>query len=367
MIYIEKGEKAILPKKYHGLNNLSAIIYDQLREIFQSDNYNDLWKAEFDINKKNQVLLREFKAGKIHSLDWMKANGLNEEIVIVLAKHLIISIVSDFVDFIYESLNCAKKGKMTVAYALLRKPFSDELLILEQLLYDPHDFIQRFFHSGNPNEYDPSSRALDKKLIIRNALTKIKPQLILNEDLIYEIRYDKTSEIGINGISNQALHIVTNDKNYKTDDQNLNFVFSVDDDIKLYWNHYYFFVPYLLLYSASIIDALIFKYLDDEGSKNLQAVKSLRRVVGTVVWAERVKTSMKESSNVMFDAMKAIIEIECKNCLRQNKFSRKQFESFFETEELICSKCKENVLVTHKSIEPIKEYLKAISQSNQNP
>jgi hypothetical protein len=55
---------------------------------------------------------------------------------------------------------------MTVAYALLRKPLTDELIILEQLLTDNQNFICRFFHSGNPNKHEPSNRNIDKKKII---------------------------------------------------------------------------------------------------------------------------------------------------------------------------------------------------------
>ena len=44
------------------------------------------------------------------------------------------SVLADFVNFTFESLSCAMRGKMAVAFALLRKPFTDELLIFEQIL-----------------------------------------------------------------------------------------------------------------------------------------------------------------------------------------------------------------------------------------
>lgn len=160
MIYIKEKEKVNLPKKYHKINNVCAFIYDQLTEIFAENTYKGLLSTKFNVQPN---LMTSFKDGTIHPLDLLKQHQLDDELTTILTKHITMSIVSDMVNFIYESFSCAKKGKMTVAYALLRKPFTDELLILEQLLYDPKDFINRFFHSGNIEEYDPSLANIDKK------------------------------------------------------------------------------------------------------------------------------------------------------------------------------------------------------------
>lgn len=161
VLYIEDGDDILLPKKYHKINNICAIIYDQLTEIYNEYSYNELKHTSFKFTA-NSVLVEELKANKIHALDWLKQNNLNNEITSVLTKHLISAIVHDFLNFMFESLNCAKKGKMTVAYALLRKPITDELLILEQLLVDKTEFIDRFFHIAIPDNYDPSSKQINK-------------------------------------------------------------------------------------------------------------------------------------------------------------------------------------------------------------
>ncbi len=366
MIYIDDEEDVILPKKYHEINNICAIIYDQLTEIFVADNYKALKKAEFNLDPKTQLLVSELRSGKIHVLDWLKVNDLNDELTMVLTRHITMSIVSDFVNFMYESLSCAKRGKMTVAYALLRKPLTDELLILEQLLYDPHEFIKRFFHSGEPADYDPSHQNVDKRDIIRKALTKLKPTIIFYEDILYELRYDKSCPSGINGISNHALHIVTRDKNYKTPNQNLNFVFSGEEDIIDYWDHYYYFVPYLLIYSVSIIDNIIFRYLPDKGNDNLRAVKSFRRLIGLVLWTEKTKQSnMKKAVKKMFEAFSLAIKIDCKKCKKKIEFTKADFEFFFESEILLCPCCVQNLLTTSKSIQPIKSFMEGIADDTK--
>ena len=215
-----------------------------------------------------------------------------------LVKHVTMSILGDFVNFVYESLSCAQRGKMEVAYSLLRKPFLDELLIFEQILIDRTDFINRFYHKGEPKLYDPSDKAINKKEIIQKSLEQIRNTHFFSDELIYTLRYDKSSTSGINGISNQALHIVTNDPNYRTNDQELNFVFSVKEDHLRYWDHYYYFVPHLLFYSVAVIDEILFKYVSGEVAQAHKTVKELRRMICFLLLSEKNHKSKKQKSNL---------------------------------------------------------------------
>jgi hypothetical protein len=356
-IHIDKNEKIALPKKYRPVNNICAIIYDQLTEIYKRANYKDLQEGNIKLDPKTQKLVKDLRENKIHVLDWLKENELNDELTTLLTKNITLAVSSDFLNFIFESLSNAKRGKMTVAYALLRKPFMDELLILEQLLVDPHDFIQRFFHSGNPEDYDPSDKNIDKKTIIKNAIGKLNANIVYTEDLIYDLRYNKSAPNGLNGMANHALHIVTRDKNYKTERQNLNFVFSGKDDFVEYWDHYYYFVPYLLIYSVSIIDTIIFNYLPDQANQDLKAVKALRRFIGTILWTEKTRQNLKKASNKMYEAMRMSIVLHCKKCKRDVKLTKPDFEYFFETETFLCPTCMRNLLTTHEAVKSIKTFI----------
>jgi hypothetical protein len=356
-IHIEKNEKIALPKKYRPVNNICAIIYDQLTEIYKRSNYQDFLDHNIKLDSKTQKLVKELRADKIHILDWLKENELNDDLTRLLTKNITLAVASDFLNFFFESISNAKRGKLTIAYALLRKPFMDELLILEQLLVDPHDFIQRFFHSGNPDDYDPSDKNIDKKAIIKKAISKLNANIVFTEDLIYELRYDKSSPNGLNGMVNHALHIVTNDRNYKTQRQNLNLVFSGTEDFVDYWDHYYYFVPYLLIYTVSIIDVIIFNYLPDQANQDLKSVKALRRLIGTIMWTEKTKQNLKKASRKMYKAMGLGIVLHCKKCKHDVKLTKPDFDLFFETETFLCPTCMRNLLTTHESIKPIKIFM----------
>lgn len=353
ILSIEKGEKVPLPRKYRRINNLCAIIYDQLTEIYKEYNYQALATTPIEFSK-NRKLIKELKGGKIHLLDWLKHNELNQEIEIILTKQIVLAVVSDYLNFMFESLYSARRCKMAVAYALLRKPITDELLIFEQLLGDRHEFINRFFHSGNPDDYDPSDKNLDKKKIIQKAINKLRINIFPSTEFIYNLRYNKSFENGINGISNHALHIVTRDKNYRTSNQNLNFVFSNEDDFEYYFNHYYNLVPYLLIYSVSIIDELIFSLLTDDNNKKIKTLKEFRRLIGLILLTEYTNITEKRKNKILFEKITQDLLLTCPKCGKTNKIERPDCELFFETELFLCTGCYANLISNKASIDIIE-------------
>lgn len=348
MILIEDGENVKLSGKYHKINNLCAFIYDQMTEIYVDKNYNKLNYTKFNLTTE---LVGDFDSKKEQILEFLKEKGLNDELTIILTKHITLSVLSDMLNFIYESLSCAKKGKMTVAYALLRKPFTDELLILEQILHNPTEFINRFFYIGSPEGYDPSLGNIDKKKIIEDALIKIRQNNFFSADLIHTMRFDKASKNGLNWISNHALHIVTKDKNYKTQSQNLNFVFSNQKDIGKYWSFYYSFVPYLLTYTAAVVDTIIFQYLPDESK--IKAIKSLKRQVGLILWHEE---AFKKNSVKKFKSLSVLLNLKCEICNTRSVLTKVQFELFFKSETLCCNHCTHDLLKFNQNIENVIDY-----------
>jgi hypothetical protein len=361
MLYITEGEDIPLDEKFHRTHNLCAIIYDQLTEIFSLENYSTLKSTKFNFDNEKHKDIEKFKKGEIHVLEWLKINNLNKEISQVLVKHVTMSVLSDFVNFVYESLSCAMRGKMSVAYALLRKPFTDELLIFEQILNDQEGFINRFFYEGEPSGYDPSDRKIDKRKIIANALKKSKPNIVFTSDLIYALRYEKELGKGINGISNHALHIVTKDKNYKTTKQNLNFVFSTKEDVQSYWENYYFFVPYLLIYSVSVIDNIISQFLSGKDNEHLLNIKVMIRFIGILLWSEW-QNEKKPKNFKIFEILTESLKLDCQKCDTKVELERVDFELFLETSAFLCPSCFNNLINSSGAVKGLKEFVQVLKK-----
>jgi len=205
------------------------------------------------------------------------------------------------------------------------------------------------------DEYDPSNKNLDKQQIIQQAIDKLRINLFPSSDFIYDLRYNKAYASGINGITNHALHIVTKDKNYRTLEQNLNFVFSNEEDMNEYYEHYYNLVPYLLIYSVSVIDELIFSILTDEDNQHLRTVKEFRRIIGLILLTEYTNVTQKRKNKSIFKNITKDLKFICPKCGKENKIDRADCELFFETEVFLCTKCFENLLSTKDSVKIIEK------------
>jgi hypothetical protein len=358
ILTIEENEEISLPKKYHKTNNLCAIIYDQLTELYTEENYKDLSNTIVNF-EKGQIKIKELRKKKINPLDWLKENELTDDIEIILTKQILMAVTSDFINFVFESLYSAKRGKMTVAYALIRKPITDLLLILEQLLVDRKGFIYRFYHIGEPKGYDPSpnNQKIDKLAIIEKAIKKIRIGNLFSGKYIYDLRYNKQSDIGFNGLTNKAIHIVTNDINYRTEQQNLNFVFSNKENTESYFKHYYNLVPYLLIYSVSVIDEIVFEILKDSDNQKIKVVKEFRRLIGMLLSTEYIGIRTKNDSKEIFSLIKNKVKIKCSNCENINSIEKADCELFFEAETFLCTSCLQNILITDESIESLDSFL----------
>lgn len=349
----ENEDDVAIPERYIKVNNICAVIYDQLTEVYKEKNYKNLFHTSIT-GENASKFIEETKKDKIYALDWLKSHNLTDEIELVVSKQILAAVTSDLLNFIFESMHAAKRGKMTVAYALLRKPFADELFILEQLLIDRTEFINRFFHIGNPETYDPSNRKLNKKEIIEKVFEKIDSFYLYDAELIYDLRYNKAFNAGINGATNQALHIVTTDKNYKTTEQNFNFVFSQKSDFNRYFANYYLVVPNLLFYAVSVIDAIIFNFLDDEKNQNIRAFKKLRRTIGFLQILEINNVVSKSKIDNVFKIICQDLQFTCGKCKKKTHIERADLDLYFEIENFICVHCFRTLLHTKTSLKTLR-------------
>lgn len=337
MLSIEKGDRVPLPKRHHLSHNMCVIVHDLIVEIIKSPGLSKFFDTSIPISDDERELVdRLDKDNKI--LDWVQSKGRKDLVNQILGKNLPYFITSDLCNFVYESLSCAKKGKMSVAYSLLRKPITDELLLLEQLLIDSDDFLERFYHIGSTADYDPSHKTVGAKRvneIIAGSLNLFPPYFPFSLDVLYQIRYDKLINTGFNSLTNQALHIVTTDKRYGTEKQNLNFIFSMPKDYRRYWEHYYYFVPYVLAYVSGVVDRIAFRMLGMNEATLM--MRDFRRHVGLSFCLE--STHKKIYSKTYYKILGQAMATKCKKCKTNNEFVKEDFKLFAEVGEFVCSKC----------------------------
>ncbi|TCZ75380.1 hypothetical protein E0485_17390 [Paenibacillus albiflavus] len=247
--------RSILPKKYQKTHDYIFDLHDLLANIIYSCENYELIGSEIQI--KNEEDLSHIDSLEGENLwCWLENNNYDEVIFDMMIKQVYFAVLTDLCHFIYESLTCSERGKLTVAYALLRKPLKDNLLLLEWILSDANDFISKF-KSGNSENFAPDKISGQRKLeIIKNA-ERIADTGLEQYMFIYEMRYSKKDDFSFERIWNKANHIVTTFNFYKTKSENLNFVFFDEKEHTEYWDYYYVSMPLIMYHITEVAISIL--------------------------------------------------------------------------------------------------------------
>ncbi|MEB2784472.1 hypothetical protein [Algoriphagus persicinus] len=343
MLYIQKYDEVVLPEEFHQINNICAILFDQIVDVFRYDDYKNFTshKILFDDNLKREKI-EGFKS-EDDLINFLLENNLSSELNDALTKKICSAIISDFSHFVYEAISAAKKCKTTVAFSLLRKPFTDELTILERLFIDPEGFIENYYIEGDIDKYDPSNNKTKNKInhfdLIDRCKKKMKYNLLIFSSLIHDIRYEKSFKGAIQELTNKSIHLVTNHKHYKTEAKDLNFIFDAVSNVDQYLHAFYTNTYYLLLYSTSLIDELYFRFLTSEEHKTLRKSKALRRLISMIL--VRNLTEETEEFRIL-DVILSVFEsnkMYCSNCEFEFIPTGTDLEFFFFEENIKCPHC----------------------------
>ena len=243
--------RTFLPEQFFPAHSLCFLIHNSLVELVRSGEKQGIfWHrlSNFDEAERKQL------DAAADVFEWLELSGRIEERAKVLRTITFPAILSDFLHFIYEALETARKAKLNVAYALIRKPLQENLCLLEIIAAD----LERF---GISMAEDPAEMLSHRGGEVSEHSKRICTVLeILGEskrfdaEYIARLRYDKTAEDGFDGICNKAIHLFTHHRAIHTEPLNINFIFS-DWDAKLtQWNLIYSRLPYILSYAKRLIE-----------------------------------------------------------------------------------------------------------------
>ncbi|MBW3467497.1 hypothetical protein [Arthrospiribacter ruber] len=343
MLFIQKYDETVLPEEFHFINNVCAILYDQIVDLYRFKDYENfnIHKIYFD-NNFNKEEISSFKSTE-ELLQYLLSNKMHDKLTDALTKHVATAVISDLSNFIYEAISAASKCKVTVAFSLLRKPFTDELTLLERLFIEPKTFIENFYIEGDIKKYDPSNNFTSNKLdhfqLTKKCVSKLKFNSFLYPTLVHDLRYDKSFPGAIQELTNKSIHIVTNHKDYKTEAKSLNYIFDAVTNIDQYLGTFYINTHYLLLYSAAVIDELYFRYLTDQEHHALRKSKALRRFFSLMLvrltHEEDPDTSILKTVLTIFENNK----MKCSNCKFEFIPTGIDLEFYFFEENIKCPDC----------------------------
>ena len=215
------GEELDLENDYNFLMLCNDFIVDILK---CADKHQ--WSSEkIDIKEKD---IKKFNSLK-YDIFYFRDHGYATVINRSLYKHIVFSLVADYNTYIFDAINCALRYHFGTAFTLLRKPFKDDLLLLEMIYVKGHRFVPEFLNKPI-NNFSIDKITKDEKIkILRKCCKKIS---LFTAKRMYDLRYSKSSKESLEKIWNKTSHIITNAKDYATEDGNLNIIFATEDIVE---------------------------------------------------------------------------------------------------------------------------------------
>lgn len=323
----------IIPEEHQFAHTLCFFLHDLILQTLREGEKADIFNIQ--ISGEESVEAIKGKSGD-ELITWLEQNGHDGDVYILFYKQVFRAMLSDFCHFVFEALDCSKKGKLSVTYSLLRKPFKDHLIFFEWLLGDPGDFLVRF--KGDDSTKLVTDKNPEKqKDIIAKAMEKLNPYWGTPE-FLYELRYDKKSDIGFEGMLQHANHLVTIFKEYRTSPSNFNFIFSTGENMKDQWAFLYSFLPILMIHTYSVVEAIAkqFSIRKDEETDTTD----FRVMTGFFLWMEEYWESEDALSAIKSAiSAKGLGEIGCLVCESKPELTKTVAEQFFGQGTFKCSSC----------------------------
>jgi hypothetical protein len=221
---------------------------------------------------------------------WLEEHRSAEERLAILTKSVFPAVFSDALHFIYEALETSRKGKLGVSYALLRKPLQENLFILEAIVLDSAKFADTL--AINPLELRAQRQGgLEVHAQrIQRVLDILGMQDLFSAKYLAQLRYAKGDD-GFDGICNKAVHLFTEHQAIRTENMNINFVFSGWEEKLSQWSYLYSRLPYVLAYAHGVAEHAIERF----GKTATEYINMARRQTGALalLWFDEIEHSYR--------------------------------------------------------------------------
>lgn len=324
--------KNYLPSELRFSHEYSLWLHDGLAQIVVEGRRRGLFETRIDLPN---AVERERLERAAHVLNWIEEDR-SELMAEVLLKAIVPALLSDFCHFIFESLSCSRKGKLGVAYALLRKPLRENLHYLEWIVARPDDFLNTFyFKDSRELSFNHIGDADRVRGVVAEAISRCPSSAAFLPEYLYEIRFEKACQYGLEPLWNQALHLITTKPPIDTERQNFNFVFSSEEDIEGQWSMYYTHVPLLLYYAAELTDVLLAYAVKAPMPDIAHAV--MHRIVGFLYWVHESPVGYGGNPDA---AVRELHVFHCPSCAAAIPTNKQTYEKLFYGKRIGCKNCK---------------------------
>jgi hypothetical protein len=230
-----------LPVQFDAAHDLCLLAHDLMLQLIKDGGDIGVFNTQISLNDRNDKVALEQAP---HLLDWLEQTGRVAERRKVLIGMVFPAVLSDMLSCIYEALECSRKGKLSQALILIDREGFAQHLSDDPLKLRPKN------SGGLPGHTKRIEAVLDV----------IEGGSRFEAAYIAQIRYDKTDLDSFDGICNKAMHLFTEHPAIRTEQMNVNFVFSDLAAKNSQWSFLYSRLPYLLLYLQSLVEHISLEF-----------------------------------------------------------------------------------------------------------
>lgn len=294
----KKDGRTFLPDTFVLGHELCFLTHDFMAELLRSAEEQGAFTRE--ITFKDDEDRRAFESAE-DVFAWFETTGRLDERAEFLRQTVFPALLADFLHFIYEALEASRKAKLSVAYALLRKPIQEVLFVLESIAADLSVFSEYLvndphrLHSQKAGGVEAHTRRIGQVLDAMNARDRFDPAYLA------QLRYDKGAEDGFDGPCNTATHLFTSHDAIRTEKMNINFIFSGWEQKLSQWAFLYSRLPYVLAYAHGLTEH-VFASIETHDGEYL-AFSQRRLAAATELWAETIPEPYRHAELSRFSAV----------------------------------------------------------------
>lgn len=245
-----------IPDEFHEAFEMCFVAHDVMLTLVQSGISQNVFTVNLSLSEDERRLLEQSE----DLFDWLKNSGRAKEEASVVACMVFPAVMLDALSCLFESLEAARKGKMAIAYMLLRKPLQEGLYLLESLVIDQDQFASDL--AEDPLKLRPHvvGGVHGHEARIKKVLHKAAGVLSFDAGYLARLRYDKSCPDSFDGVCNKAMHLITENKYIKTEAYNVNFIFSDYGSVYSQWSYFFSRLPHVLMYLVSVSEYLASRF-----------------------------------------------------------------------------------------------------------
>lgn len=322
-----------LPEQFQFSHQYCFFLHDQLVSLLKGGEAADIFSHGWTVVEGEAHPPLNLSGEEL--IQWLEKNGKKDVVFSLYYKQICAALVSDMLKFVYEALSCSAKGKLTVAFALLRKPLKENLFFLEWLLARPDEMLAAFDGSHEQKLINKRFSDSERKQIIQEAVENSRTGEWFPAELIYDIRYNKSFATGFEALFQKANHLVTSFRFLETERANFNFVFSDEDAWQSQWEGLYSFLPIMLFHTVQIVKSIIENFAQLTEQRDLDPVRAL---IGLALWFQR-RPKPIEARPILDSIANSLLEVRCPQCGSALEASYIALEKIYIDNVLSCKEC----------------------------